>query len=160
MWQAGYWSQQGTAWRWVNSHWAVPNAGVAPATATPTAPSQSQQPSTQPASAPEPPTDEDGVGETFRDPADAIGDVNGEAEEIRGSRQQTDSPYWLRRGFTEKRVYRDSNGEYKHVFYNPKSGEFSGGGDSSHVDPGCGIGESSDDEGILGEGTYESSYSS
>ena len=73
-----------------------------------------------------------GIGETFKNPADAIGDLQGEATEVVGSRQATTNEFWAEKGFAEHRVYQDSNGDFHHLFYNPKTGQFSGGGLSSH----------------------------
>ncbi len=98
--------------------------GEPPAEAAPAVP-----PEAAPAVPPEAPN---GIGETFKNPADAIGDLQGEATEVVGSRQATTNEFWAEKGFTEHRVYQDSNGDFHHLFYNPKTGQFSGGGLSSH----------------------------
>ena len=71
----------------------------------------------------------DGIGETFKDPADAIGDLQGEATPVETG--PTKSQFWIDRGFTETRYYVDSNGVKHTVFYNPTTGEYSGAHTSS-----------------------------
>jgi len=69
------------------------------------------------------------IYETFKNPADAIGDLNGHARLV--SRGPTKNEFWLRRGFFDTEYYLDSNGQKWTVFKNPWTGEYSGGHHSS-----------------------------
>jgi hypothetical protein len=63
--------------------------------------------------------------ETFTNPADAIGDLYGHATWV--GQGTTNNDYWIDHGFAETHYYLDSNGDQHTVFYNPRTGEFSGG---------------------------------
>ena len=65
-----------------------------------------------------------GIGETFKKPADAIGDLNGEAKLV--GEGTTKNDFWTQRGFTKTEYYTDSNGTKWAVFKNPKTGEYFG----------------------------------
>lgn len=69
------------------------------------------------------------IGETFKKPADAIGDRNGEAKLV--GKGATNNEFWTSKGFTETEYYVDSNGTKWTVFKNPKTGEYSGAHRSS-----------------------------
>jgi len=70
-----------------------------------------------------------GVVETFKNPADAIGDLHGDATRVGQGR--TKNPFWVNQGFTKTEYYVDSNGTRWTVFKNPTTGEYSGGHISS-----------------------------
>jgi len=62
---------------------------------------------------------------SYMTPADAIGDLNGVADLVDTTR--TNSSYWVERGYTRTHYYLDSNGFQHTVFYNPRTGLYSGG---------------------------------
>jgi RHS repeat-associated protein len=69
------------------------------------------------------------IGEAFRKPADAIGDLHGEAKLVGNG--VTKNGFWTNQGFTKTEYYVDSNGIKWTVFKNPKTGEYSGAHPSS-----------------------------
>jgi hypothetical protein len=72
-----------------------------------------------------------GVGETFNSFEDATGRMNG-LKNI--DKVKTKNQYWKDRGFTEKWIGQDPyTGEWYSAFYNPKTGQFSGGKLSSRT---------------------------
>jgi hypothetical protein len=74
----------------------------------------------------------DPIKERYRDPAAAIGATDGYAKFI--SEDETKEEFWRDNGFRKHQIYEDSNGEFHHVFYDPDTGDYSGGGHSSHID--------------------------
>ena len=70
-----------------------------------------------------------GPSETFNNPADAIGDLNGEATLV--ATGKTKDGQWNAWGYTDTHYYRDSDGVKWTVFYNPSTGLFSGAHPSS-----------------------------
>jgi RHS repeat-associated protein len=79
------------------------------------------------------PDDPDPLGggptETYDNPADAIGDIHGKAKRVGSG--PTRNPYWRAHGYTDTHYYVDSDGVKHTVFYNPKTGMYSGAHPSS-----------------------------
>ncbi len=70
--------------------------------------------------------------ETFKDPADAIGDPEGVADLAAEGRTKSD--FWIANGFTVTRYFLDSEGMQHTAFYNPKTRDYGGGHLSSSND--------------------------
>ena len=72
----------------------------------------------------------EGVGEAFADPADAIGDLQGQATHVGSGKTNPAQPsgqFWIDRGYTETHYFVDSNGDKWTLFFNRDTGLYSGG---------------------------------
>ena len=70
--------------------------------------------------------------EAYDSPADAIGAKDGVADFVPGTKQGTINKTLQANGYSERWVVQDSNGNFHHVAYNPRTGKCTGGGGSSH----------------------------
>jgi hypothetical protein len=75
-------------------------------------------------------SESDNLPPRYETAQDAIGDYNGDFTHI--STAKTKNPILRGKGFTEHQVWRDTDGNYRHTFRNPRTGEFLESGDSSH----------------------------
>ena len=67
----------------------------------------------------------EGVGEAFADPADAIGDLQGQATHVGSGKTNPAQPsgqFWIDRGYTETHYFVDSNGDKWTLFFNRDTG--------------------------------------